>query len=317
MVRFLASRLSSALLTLLAVSVVTFVALTTVPGDAAQSVAGESASRQQLTELRREMGLDQPLPARYAAFLGGLLLRADLGRSLVSGRPVAGLLAERLPFTLALAVAAICLAMLAGAATGIWAARRAGSWSDSLTMAAATLGLGIPTFWSALLLIMLFSLRLRWLPVTGAGSVAHVVLPSVVLALPVAAVVARLVRAGILETISADFVRTAHGKGLSAGQVVWRHVIRNGLIPVTTVLGLHLGHLLGGAFVVETIFAWPGLGRLAVQAIFDRDYPVVMGCTLLVAAIYLIINLAVDLIHAWMDPRVADAELGGGAVAWG
>jgi ABC-type dipeptide/oligopeptide/nickel transport system permease component len=176
-------------------------------------------------------------------------------------------------------------------------------------MGGAALGLAVPAFWSSLLLMLLYSLRLRWLPVAGAGSLRHLVLPAVVLALPTAAIVARLIRASLLDTLHADFVRTAHAKGLSSRRVLSSHVVRNSLLPVVTILGLQLGHLLGGAFVVETIFGWPGVGRLAVQAIFDRDMPVVLGAALTIAAIYLLINLAVDLAHGVLDPRIGRAAV--------
>ena len=188
---------------------------------------------------------------------------------------------------------------------GLLAARRAGTWFDTGVMTLVNVGIALPTFWVALLLMLLFSLRLRWLPVVGAGTPAHLVLPAVTLALPTVAVVARLVRSALLEVLGADYVRTARAKGLPDPQVLRRHVLRNAIIPVLTVLGMHLGYLLGGAFIVETIFGWPGLGRLTVQAIFDRDLPVVLGATVTIATIYVILNLLVDLLHAWLDPRVA------------
>ena len=305
MVKHLARRLVGTLVTLLVVSLITFVALMATPGDAASAMIGESASSAQLQALRAELGLDQPLPVRYGAFLANLVLRGDLGRSLVSNREVSALLLERLPYTFALALSAIALAAALGTTIGTAAAVRAGAKLDTALMGGAALGLAVPTFWSALLLMMLFSLRLRWLPVVGAESWQHLVLPVITLALPTAAIIARLVRSSLLDVLGADYVRTAYAKGLAPRRVLVRHMLRNSLIPVVTVLGLHLGHLLGGAFVVETIFGWPGLGRLTVQAIFDRDYPVVLGATLTVAVIYLAINFLVDLGQGWLDPQVA------------
>lgn len=301
---YIVRRTGETLLVLLAVSLIAFLALGAAPGDAATTLAGDSASAVQLAALRGELGLDRAPLARYTAFLHGLVTRGDLGRSLIGGRPVTELVLERLPFTVALALAAVTLAAAAGAAGGILAALHAGSLVDTALMAGAALGVAIPTFWSGLLLILFFSLHLRWLPVTGAGSPAHLVLPAVTLALPTAAAVARLVRSGLLEVLRADYVRTAHAKGLTPRRVVTRHVLRNGLVPVSAVLGLQLGHLLGGAFIVETIFGWPGLGRLAVQAIFDRDEPVVLGAVLVAATMYLTVNLLVDMAHGWLDPRV-------------
>lgn len=308
MIDHLLRRLAGLGLVLLAVTFITFMALAAAPGDAAGAMVGDSASAEQMALLRQSLGLDGPLLARYQSFMADLL-RGDLGRSLVSGRPVSQLLLERLPYTALLAVSAIGLAVLLGAPLGMAAALRAGTRLDTALMGGAALGLAVPTFWSSLLLMLLFSLHLRWLPVAGAGSLRHLVLPAVVLALPTAAIVARLLRASLLDTLHADFVRTAHAKGLTASGVFGGHVLRNSLIPVLTVLGLQLGHLLGGAFVVETIFGWPGVGRLTVQAIFDRDTPVVLGAAITIAAIYLLINLAVDLAHSVLDPRVGQSAV--------
>ncbi len=301
---YVARRLAGSLAVLLAVSLVVFLALDATPGDAAAAMAGDSASAEQLAVLRAELGLDRGVLPRYIAFLAGLLTRGDLGRSLVSGRPVAGLVLERLPHTVALALTAVALAALLGGLGGTLAALRAGTPLDTALMAGAALGLAVPTFWSGLLLILLFSLHLRWLPVTGGSTPAHLILPAVTLALPTAAAVARLVRSGLLDVLAADYVRTAHAKGLTPRRVVIRHALRNGLIPVAAVLSLQLGHLLGGAFIVETIFGWPGLGRLAVQAIFDRDTPVVLAAALAAAALYSAVNLGMDIVHGWLDPRV-------------
>lgn len=308
MAQHLLRRLLGAGLVLLAVSFITFVALATAPGDAAVAAAGDSATHEQMTLLRQSMGLDLPLFVRYQAYLGGVL-QGDLGRSLIGQRAVSQLLLERLPYTLLLALAASALALLLGGLIGTVAALRAGGWLDTLLMGGVAVGLAVPVFWSALLLIMFFSLKLHWLPVVGAGSWRHLVLPTVTLAIPTAAIMARLVRASLLDVFGADYVRTAHAKGLRPRRVLGAHVFRNSLLPVLTVLGLQLGHLLGGAVVVETIFGWPGLGRLTVQAIFDRDLPVVMGAALLIAAFYVFINLAVDLAHAYLDPRVAQEAL--------
>jgi peptide/nickel transport system permease protein len=309
MTAHLLRRIGGTALVLLAVSFITFAALDVTPGDAAEAMVGDSASQAQLDALRHEMGLDVPLVPRYMGFLSGLLTRGELGQSLVSGREVGELLARRLPHTLLLALTATALATVAGMVIGTVAAVRAGSYLDTVIMGGAALGLAVPTFWSSLLLMMLFSLRLRWLPVVGAGSLKHLVLPAVTLALPTAAVVARQMRCGILEELSADYVRTARAKGVTSQRVLTVHVLRNSLIPMVTLLGLYLGRLLGGAFIVETIFGWPGLGRLTVQAIFDRDQPVVLGAALTVATIYLVVNFLVDVVHAWLDPRLAHETL--------
>jgi ABC-type dipeptide/oligopeptide/nickel transport system permease component len=296
-------RLAAAALVLLAVSFVTYLMLNAAPGDLALTLVGDSASAEQLTALRQELGLDEPVVVRYLRYVAGIVLRGDLGRSMISDRPVSALILERLPLTLALALASIALSGLAGFVLGWLAVRHVGAFWDTALMALAALGAALPSFWIALLLIMAFALRLDWLPVVGADSPKHLILPAVTLSLPSAAVLARLVRSSLLDVIGADFVRTAYAKGLVRSQVMWRHVLRNAAIPIVTLLALQLGYLLGGAFIVETIFAWPGLGRLTVQAIFDRDYPVVLGATLMIAAVYIALNLIADLCQAWLDPR--------------
>ncbi|MEW5718821.1 MAG: ABC transporter permease [Chloroflexota bacterium] len=301
--RHISRRILGALVAVLAVTFITFIALDTT-GDAATALAGESASREQLAVLRAQLGLEQPVLARYAAFLANAT-RGDLGRSLVNNQPVANLLRERLPCTILLALAACALALTLGMIVGIGAATHAGTRADTLLMGGAALGLAVPTFWSALLLMLLFSVRLRWLPVIGAEGIQSFILPSVTLAIPTAAAIARLLRSSLLDVLRADYVRTARAKGLKPRHILTQHVVRNSLLPVVTMLGLHLGYLLGGAFIVETIFALPGLGRLTVQAIFDRDYPIVLGATLMIAVVYIAINLAVDLAHGWLDPQVA------------
>ena len=309
MARRLLRRLGGIFLALFAVSVVVFTILNFAPGDAAEVLVGDTGSQGQLDELRREMGLDLPLASRYLRFMTGALTRGDLGRSLITNHHVREMIAERLPYTLVLALVSTTLAAAAGIAIGLAAALRAGELFDTVIMGLTSLGLAVPSFWSGLLLIMLFSLQLRWLPVVGAGSLKHLVLPAVTLALPTTAVMARMMRSATLDQLAASYVWTARAKGLPPRWVLLRHVMRNSLIPVLTLLGLHLGHLLGGAFIVETIFGWPGLGRLAVQAIFDRDMPVVMGAALTVAVVYLLINLVVDLLSAWLDPRLVRGTL--------
>jgi peptide/nickel transport system permease protein len=309
MARHLLRRLAGTGLVLLVVSFVIFCALDFTPGDAAQALVGDSASQQQLDALRHEMGLDVPLIPRYLRFLRALVTRGDLGRSFISGRAVTDLLQVTLPHTLSLALVAIFCATLIGLAIGLLAATHAGSYLDTAIMGTTTLGMAVPTFWSALLLMMLFSLKLGWLPVVGSGGIEDLILPALTLTLPTIALVARLARSSVLEELGADYVRTAKAKGVAPQGVLARHVLRNSLIPLITLLGLQLGRLLGGAFIVETIFGWPGLGRLTVQAVFDRDQPVVLGAALTMATAYLIINFLVDVLHAWLDPRVADATI--------
>jgi len=302
-------RVGGVVVTILVVSFVAYVALTSAPGDAAEALIGEHASAEQIAALRHRMKLDRPLLERYGSYMVDALTRGDLGESLASGRPVSALLQERIPATVTLALVAMALAAVVGLGVGLLAATRPGTPLDSVAIGGTALGLALPPYWVALLLVMLFSLRLHWLPVFGSGTPAHLVLPAITLALPGAAVVARLMRASVLEVRGSDFVRTALSKGLSPRQTLVRHILPNSLIPALTLLGLNLSHLMGGAFVVETIFAWPGLGRLTVQAIFDRDIPVVMGAVLTVVPICLAVNLLVDLMHAALDPRVRHRAL--------
>ncbi|MHB1132842.1 MAG: ABC transporter permease [Chloroflexota bacterium] len=306
---YLVRRVTGVSLTLLVVSFLVYVGLTFAPGDAAESLLGEHASAEQVASLRSRLNLDAPLWERYSAYMGGVFGRGDLGRSLVSERPVADMVRERLSATLVLAGTASVTAALLGLGLGLLAGSRRGSRLDLLLVSGSVLGLAIPPYWLAILMVQLFSLRLNWLPVMGSGTLAHLVMPAVALALPAAAIVARLVRASVIEVQRADFVRTALAKGLPPRRVLLRHVLPNSLLPALVVLGLHLGHLVGGAFVVETIFAWPGLGRLTVQAIFDRDVPTVMGAVLVVAPLCLLVNLAVDLLHGALDPRVRHGAL--------
>jgi ABC-type dipeptide/oligopeptide/nickel transport system permease component len=297
-----------ALVTLAVVSFITFVALQATPGDVVSGLVGDSASVAQLQTMRAQLGLDQSLPVQYAAFVSKAV-RGDLGRSFISNKPVLDLLLERLPCTIVLALSAITLALIIGMTMGIAAALRAGTKTDLLLMSGAALGLAIPTFWSALVLMLIFSVNWRVLPLIGIDNPFGFVLPSITLALPTAAAIARLMRASLLDVLRSDYVRTANAKGLLPQRVLMHHVVRNSLLPVVTMLGLHLGHLLSGAFIVETIFALPGLGRLVVQAIFDRDYPIVLGATLFSAALYIVINFLVDLAHGWLDPHVAQEAI--------
>ncbi|MDO9065735.1 MAG: ABC transporter permease, partial [Chloroflexota bacterium] len=248
-------------------------------------------------------GLDQPLPVQYGRFLGGLL-KGVLGSSLFTTRPVSEIVAQNLSATMELAGAAMLLAILLGTSLGIVAAVHQGSWIDHLTMTLAVLTLAMPGFWLALLLIYLFSLHLGWLPSGGQGTWHHLVLPAAVLGANSAAAIARLVRSSLLEVLQQEYIVTARSKGLSERLVLLRHAMKNALVPVITVVGLQFGFLLGGTVVMETVFARQGLGRVAVDAILYKDLPVVQGIVLLVAAIYLVVNLLVDISYAFLDPRI-------------
>ena len=288
---------------LVGVSVGVFLMVAFSPGDPATVLAGDTASPEAIARIRTDLGLDEPLPVQYVRFVDRLA-HGDLGTSIRTHRDVTIEILDRFPYTLELAIAAVLLSTLVGVTTGVVAAVNRGRLADVLAMGLAVVGLSVPTFWIALLGILFFSLTLHWLPVTGAGSVASLILPAAALSVHSAAVKARITRSSMLEVLGQDYLRTARAKGLRERTVVWRHALRNALIPITTIIGLQFGSLLGGAFIIETIFGWPGVGRLAVQSIFDRDFPIIQGTVLLVAVAYLVTNLVVDLLYAWLDPRI-------------
>jgi peptide/nickel transport system permease protein len=289
--------------TLLAVSVCVFLIVRLIPGDPARLLAGDFATDQLVDELRQRWHLNDPLPVQYTVYLGALL-RGDLGRSITTSTAVLPELVERFLRTLELAVAAIAVAALLGIAAGIVSAVRRASLVDYLATALALTGISTPIFWSGLVLILLFSVTLEWLPAGGAGTARHLVLPAVSLGLFGAGVLARQTRSGLLEVLGQDFVRTARAKGLPERLVVAKHALKNALIPVVTVLGDQFGRLLGGAILTETVFSWPGMGRYLVDAISQRDYPAVQGAILLFAAAVVVINLVVDVSYGALDPRV-------------
>ncbi len=303
MTRYIIRRLILAIPVLFGVSLGVFLMLQLVPGDPALVVAGDSASPETIARIRHELGLDQPLPIQYLTFLEHLL-HGSLGKSIRSNREVMTEILERFPYTLALALAAVVLSTVFGVAMGIFAAINRGRAADFVTMGIAIIGLSVPTFWIALLLIMLFALTLRWLPVTGASSWQALLMPAVALSLHSAAVKARITRSSMLEVMGQEYIRTARAKGLRERGVILRHALKNALIPISTLIGLQFGSLLGGAFIIETIFGWPGVGRLAVQAIFNRDFPIIQGTVLLIAVAYLLSNLVVDIVYGWLDPRI-------------
>jgi peptide/nickel transport system permease protein len=274
-----------------------------IPGDPARLLAGDFATEQIVDELRARWRLDDPLPVQYAVYLGGLA-RGDFGRSITTSTPILPELTERFLRTLELAVAAILVAAALGGAAGIVSAVRRASLADYVATALALTGISTPIFWSGLLLILLFSVRLEWLPAGGTGTLRHLVLPAVSLGLFGAGALARQTRSGMLEVLGQDFVRTARAKGLPERTVVTKHALKNALIPVVTVLGDQFGRLLGGAILTETVFAWPGLGRYLIESISQRDYPAVQGAILLFAAAVVIVNLLVDLSYGMLDPRV-------------
>jgi ABC-type dipeptide/oligopeptide/nickel transport system permease component len=303
MLSYLRRRLIVAALTLLGIATMVFLLVRLLPGDPAETMLARSgASPQAVAALRSELGLDRPLPLQYAGWLSELL-QGNLGRSLYYNRPVTQLIGEQFAYTLRLALAALAWAWLAGPALGIAAAYWAGCWPDRLATLLAVLGATVPVFWSGLLLIWLFSVRLGWLPATGAGSWQALLMPSLVLGFATAGPLARIARVTLLEVLAQPYVVAARAKGLTRRQVLLRHALRNALVPLVTVSGLQLSFLLGGTVITETVFNRPGIGRLLVDAILNRDLPVVQGVALLTAGFYVILNLLVDLAAGWLSPQ--------------
>ena len=291
--------------TLVGVATLVFAFLHLVPGDPVEIMLGESAAPADVAALRHELGLDRPLALEYLRFLGRAA-RGDLGRSIAYRMPVAQVIASRYPATLELAAAAFLVALVAGVPLGVAAGVAPGSAVDRIARGTSLLGACLPTVWLGPLLVLLFAIRLGWLPVSGRGDVAHLVLPATTLGLGMAAVLIRLTRATMLSALRADHVRTARAKGVPEWRVVLVHALRNAAAPIVTVAGLQAGALLAGTVITETIFAWPGLGRLVVQAIDARDYPLVQGCVLVIGASYVAVNTLTDLTHRLLEPRLRD-----------
>ena len=305
MIRLVGRRLLSAIPTLFGVLVVTFLLLNVVPGDPVAEMVGERADSATIARLRAELRLDDPLPVQFGHYLWGVV-RGDLGHSYITQRPVLGDLAERFPKTLQLAGAAMLLAATCGIGLGVIAAARPGGGAvDRFSMLLAYVGVSFPVYWVGLLLILLFAVTLQWLPPSGYGGIAFLVLPALTLGTRSIAFLARMTRGAMLDVLSSDFVRTARAKGLSEARVIGRHAFRNALLPVITVLGLDVGNYLTGSILTETIFSWPGVGRYVLLAIEKRDLPAVQGSILFLSVVFVLVNLVTDLLYAKADPRVA------------
>ena len=298
---------------LLGVSVVVFMVLHLSPGDPAEIMLGPQATKEDLERLRTELGLTEPLPVQYARWLGHVV-QGDLGRSLWMKRPVLGEVLGRFQATLILTGTALLLSTVGGIALGVASATRPNSLLDRLSAVASLFGVSMPVFWLGIVLMVIFALWLGWLPASGMYSpygggdlrdlLAHLALPAITLAAASVTIVARLTRSTMLETLGQDYIRTARAKGVVERLVVLRHGLRNALIPIVTVVGVQAGYLLGGAVLTETVFAWPGVGTLMVQGILARDFPLVQGCVLVVALCFVLVNLVVDALYAWLDPRI-------------
>jgi peptide/nickel transport system permease protein len=300
---YLFRRLGQAALTLAGVSVLVFVILRVIPGDPAKMLLPEGAPQSAVDELNRHLGLREPLWIQYGIFLRSVV-RGDFGQSFQYRSPALVVVVERLPATLHLTLAAMTLTVVAGVSIGIMAAVRRGTGYDYAGTVLAVLGQSLPNFWLGIMLVLLFGVTLRWLPTSGFQGWTYLVLPSVTLAAFPTALVARLTRSSLLEILAQEYVRTGRAKGLAEPVVVLRHALKNATIPVLTILGLQIGTLLGGAVITESIFAWPGMGKLTVDAIFFRDFPVVQTILILSATIFILINLAVDLLYTVLDPRI-------------
>ena len=299
---YLLRRLWQSLLVIFGVSVVVFLILH-LTGDPAALMLPPDATAEDIAKFRHDMGFDDPVAVQYVRFLKGAV-RGDFGQSIRHGEPAMGLVVERLPATFELAGAGLVIALALAIPAGIVSAVRRNTSIDYISTGVALLGQAMPTFWLGIMLILVFSVRLNWLPSSGRGDVEHLILPAITLGLFTTARITRLTRSGMLEVLGQDYIRTARAKGMGEPPVVWKHALKNAAIPIVTIVGIELGTLLGGSVITETIFAWPGVGRLSVQAIFNRDYPVVQSAVFLLASTFVIVNFLVDVVYTYLDPRI-------------
>ncbi len=300
---YLLRKLIALPLILIGVSFIVFIAVRALPGDPARLMAGPDATEAALEGVRRRLGLDQPVLVQYGYFILNAL-QGDLGLSLRSKIPVTKEIADRFPNTLMLALVSYAFAVVIGVGAGVVAAVHRGRWPDQIVMIVAILAASLANFWLALMAMNFFAVQLRWLPLMGTGTWAHYVLPSLTLALLPAAIIARMTRSSMVEVLGQDYIRTARAKGLDEATVYRKHALRNAMIPIITIIGLNFGAVVSGAVVAETVFAWPGIGRLLVDAVRFRDYPVIQGVTLLAVALVVVVNLMADLLISVVNPRV-------------
>jgi ABC-type dipeptide/oligopeptide/nickel transport system permease component len=303
MTRYISLRLLFALPALWLILTMVFLLAHIVPGDPVEQMLGEGARAEDLQQVRHALGLDLPIGVQYGRYLAGVL-HGNLGESFRFQQPVLRVVASHYPATLELAIVALFVCAMIGIPAGLLAAQRRGRPADHAIGVLTLFGLSVPNFALGPVLILVFSVILGWLPVSGRGGISHLLLPAITLGAALAAILTRMVRTSVIEELSSDYVRTARAKGLSESAVLFRHAFRNALIPILTILGLQFGTLLAGTIVTESIFSWPGVGRLAVQAIQARDYPLLQGCILLIAVSYVLVNLLTDMVYALVDPRV-------------
>lgn len=303
MARYIIKRILYLIPVLIGVTFLVFFIMNLAPGNVAQLILGENATPDQIAALEKEMGLDKPLIVQYFNYLLGLL-HGSLGTSYSTGAPVAVEIGARFPYTLELTAVAAVFSIVLALPLGIIAAVKQNTWVDHVSMVISLIGVSMPIFWLALMLILVFSLKLGWFPVYGADTASSIVLPAISLGFMNMASIARTTRSAMVETIRQDYIRTAYGKGLSKHEVIMHHAFRNGMLPTITVIGLEIGQMLGGSVLTETVFAWPGIGRLLIQAINGRDTPTVMGCIIVMTVCFALVNLVVDLLYGVFDPRV-------------
>ena len=303
MLKYIIKKIIFTCIVLVGAATCAFLLLHAIPGDTAEALAGPQATVEDVDNLRRAMELDQPLGKQYVSYMGNLL-HGDLGYSYRTNKPVMEILRSAWPATLQLAVCSMIVAVLLGVPIGIFAAIHSGKRGDTIAMVAAFLGVSMPSFWLALLLIIEFSVNHNWFPFYGREGISSFVLPSLTLGLGVAANIARLTRTSMLEVLGQDYIRTAKGKGVKNRKVIWVHALRNAAVPVVTIIGLQFGVLLGGQVVTETVFSWPGIGRMIVDALNTRDLQIVQGGILILAVTFTLINLITDLVYALLDPRI-------------
>ena len=304
MSQYILRRIAISIMLVFTIMLVVFVMLrVALPGDPAVMMAGDRASPELIEQIRKNLGFDRPVPEQFLLFMVNAV-QGDLGRSVKFGEPVFGVIVKAFPFTAILTFLSVSVGTLIGLGVGILTAVKRGTWIDNVSIVLVVFFYSIPTFWLGLMLILIFAVGLRWLPVQGAATWQHFVLPVTTLSIGQAALIARLTRANMIETLSALYMQTARSKGLSERRVIFLHALKNTLIPVVTVVGLSVGGLLGGAVITESIFGLPGVGRLAIQAILDRDYPMIQGTVLLVAVAFVFVNLVVDVLYSYVDPRI-------------
>ncbi|RNB81282.1 ABC transporter permease [Brevibacillus fluminis] len=303
MKQYILNRLFSGVIVLIGLSIFTFMLIHFIPGDPVRIILGQRATVEQIETLREQMGLNKPLVEQYVTYATGVL-KGDLGISLKTGRPVSAEIAERFPSTVKMAAASLVVAVSLGVILGIIAAKYKHTWVDIGIMSLATLGMSLPSFWLGLLFIMVFSVTLGWFPIAGGTGFVDLVLPALTLGVLMSTTLIRLIRAGMVDVLSNDYIRTARSKGMNERIILFRHAFRNMMIPVVAVIGLQMASLLGGAVIVEQVFSWPGIGTLSIQAISSRDFPMIQGTVLFIGAIYVLVSILVDIMYAALDPRI-------------